>query len=264
MREPDLDPLYSSYVPNTLLFRDEHLATLVGGAVLSTPINFYCEGATGTGKTLVIWKFIRTLNKNEHLIIHVPYSGAITREFRFSIEQTMGKKTYRVNPFDVVMQTKQPFIHIIFDGICIDKFLRNFFVKLGRRIYIADKKVQVIVLSTKPYGKFLLCLPEDIRHIFKFKHVFFEEYDAEQIKKILSQRLNLCNIEYDDEAMRWLGNKLCKKRGSIWYGLRLLANARATIKNRSTTIITQPIIKNVWHKYQLSFKKAKKEKLSRE
>lgn len=261
MTEHSDDPLSDTYIPKQLPFRDKQINALMEGALAKGVKNFYCEGKTSTGKTVTVKKLIQDLDGAKHLTVYVYCRRMLKRAFKSSVEHAVGKISTRQSPIDELFKrAKQDRIHVIFDdfqNIAHYKIVSPFLESLYTIAQETGKELQVISIGTMRYPDFLssICAHEreDVSSRFKFKLIFFGAYEASEIQKIFSQRLELCGIEYKEDAIRWLGGNIRSIGADIRRGLEVLREAREHLRKNSSNTINFHLMEKVWEKTEVDY-----------
>ena len=249
--------LSDSFVPPVLFFREKQLLQLID----RPETNFYCEGEKSTGKTVTALHFKYKTDSEKHKSIYIQCQRALNIQF---IEAMMNegvklKWDEKKHPtLTVFKKFKQPRITLILDDIqkiTHYKTFNNFLHDLYENAIANKKQVRFILIGTTSYRRFLKCLRDDVRSRLRLEYLYFPKYNAEELKTIFKQRLDLAGLEYEEGAVNFIAAKIMRLVTDIREGLKMLREVCEKIcdDGRQKQPITLKLVEEMWEPHKINY-----------
>jgi len=245
----------ADFVPATFHHREKQIAELTEG--LKMGWHCYCEGEKGTGKTLTLTKFKRTITDRENLVLYMPCRRDLIEGFADTVQTELDialSWIERRRPENTLMKTSsQTNIRIILDDIqriVHFKIFNGFLHGLYERAIQHHKNIQMLCIGTLGFRKFSRFIEPDVQSRYNFKPIYFPPYDATELTGIVAQRLDLCNMKYDYGALSFIGAKVRRLGADPRLAFEIARNACEVSKGDK---ITEEVMVKAWDKTKTEY-----------
>ena len=249
--------LSEDYVPPIIFFRDGQLQDLV-----EKNWNYYCQGSRSTGKTMTVLQFKKKVENQDHVVYYIkcgrnmsePFSSALINEGihldYWQSRHPMGHlfDTTSANNVTVILDDIQKIIGFKTTNDCLHSLYEG-------ALSAHKKNHRIILVGTTPYLRLLEYLRDDVKSRLILDGLSFPTYQGDELNKILSQRLDLANIEYTSGAISWVSAKLKSLSNDLREGLTLLKEAIRLVWNgeKQTASLTEDLMKQVWEPHKTQY-----------
>lgn len=188
--------LTESYIPDKILFRDEQIQQIIKSLESykrnGKGYNLLIRGTSGAGKTATLQYISQQYNG------FVRYASGVYYNNWSSIIKELSELNYRYG--DVLIKEFLKNLNqypkaIIIDEISKVSELKTLMQKLNA-IYRATQ-IPIIVASNNIH--FIDSLENDVRLTLFFQPVEFKPYEINELRKILDERLKLCETDIPEE-----------------------------------------------------------------
>jgi len=200
------------YIPNKIYIRKEmkQIADYIGDYIVSgIPVNMIIYGNKGSGKTLSVLSLLKAFKELGKL--DYSYMKATENPTSYSIfEAIAGIKDTKGYSLTYVMQKALEKIKdkhvIVIDEANVIKDSTILYV-LSR-----DTKAQIILLTQKML--WFKSLEDNIKSSLMPKHIYFEPYDAVELKEILKMRAEQGLKSYSEEGISLISSYVFRNYSS--------------------------------------------------
>lgn len=246
----------SSFIPPVVHFREKQLKQLLDSQEGQLGPHYYCEGAKSTGKTLTALKLLENLRDyaDQHKGLYFRTERSIMMDFKASVEVALDRRLkFREHPIYMFNEFPQKHIHVIIDDaqkIMHFRIFNDFLHSLYERTLQHNKTIHLYILGTTPFPTFLKHIRDDVESRYQFKPMLFSFYNADEIQKILVQRLDLCNVPYEEGAVNFTAAKVRRLSADLRLGFQILRNACEITQGQK---ITMNVIEQAWEKTKTDY-----------
>jgi Cdc6-like AAA superfamily ATPase len=237
MQPKYLGPLYDSWSPPTLLYRDKELRQILHLTVEApVPNNLWIEGEKGLGKTLTCQFFAQEVEaRGAGAVFYVQCGSSFIQSLRMACEREGVHVPFRnLNPLGVVSAVlkKSPNLTTYYWVIDDPERVRdprslNDFVRDAYNVFNQQGKRHAILIATRMSLKkayaFLDVLKSDSR--LHPQPLIFQPYGVDEMVKIFEQRLHYAferDDVYDSDALCIIAKHLWRIGSDIREGLEIL------------------------------------------
>ena len=258
------EALSHSYIPDTILHRDEQISTLA--KILAPclrnekPSNVFIYGTTGTGKSLVTRMILSELNSVSNGNVVTIYLNcklkkisdteyrvlsAILRELNYPVPETGLPTESLYNKFFELIDSKKQTIIIALDELdaLVKKIGDELLYNLTRiNSELSNSKVCLIGISNDL--SFVDDLDSRVKSSLSEEEVIFPPYDAMQLRDILWQRVKLALKDgvVSESVVAKCAAIAAQEQGDARRALDLLRVAAELVERDKKTKITEEYI----------------------
>lgn len=247
------------YLPENLLHRDSQLRSLkfsIAPALRgATPLNAYCRGSPGTGKTSAVLKVFAELEGNTQKVVPV-YINCQVDSTRYAIFAQIFKKLFGYPPPSSGISFKKLFSQIAkhlvekkkvlivalddVNYLMMSKEINEILYSLLRmHEVVAGAKVGVIAILSDLTVDMVRSLEPQVQSVLLPEEVLFPQYTREEIRDILRNRIRygfFPNV-VSDEILD-LVTKYTFESGDLRVGINLLKRAGLNAERRASRTIS--------------------------
>jgi len=255
MRLLSLHPLSYDWVPPVLLERQKELNEMLGKTLETDfPRNLWIQGKKGQGKTLTAKIFMNEVQiRNAGSCFYISCQSSLKQTLKIFCDMNqLDVPQYYLNTTTVIRELNKKDklsdrVFFVIDDI--DKFRhRRLADPLAYQIYETllslHKKFSIIFITRSLFTMRSHYFEEDTQSRLQLLPILFKVYSANQLKKIIKQRLDLAvgKDNYTEGAVNLLAALTARIGADVRKTLEILSNAISVAKNR----LDEDAVRQAW------------------
>ncbi|MCD1294846.1 cell division control protein 6 [Methanocella sp. CWC-04] len=255
------------YLPENLLHRDSQMRSVMFSVAPAlrgaTPLNVYCRGSPGTGKTSVVLKVFKELENTTQKVIPV-YINCQVDSTRYAIFSQIFKKLFGYPPPSSGISFKKLFSQIAkhlvekkkvlivalddVNYLMMSKEVNDVLYSLLRmHEVVPGTKVGVIAILSDLTLDMARDLDPQVQSVLLPEEVSFPKYSRSEIRDILSHRVKYGfypNV-VSDELLE-LVTQYTEETGDLRVGINVLKRAGLNAERRASKIVSREDVEKAY------------------
>lgn len=226
------------WVPEKLIARRDKLEKLCQIVEDQSKRSAYVFGSKGLGKTLTCKVLLALYPPDETL--YVPCERSIQE----SVEYVLSQRGFKIRGEKIPEFLVKHFSIVVFDDWNkLYNYRRSMDFLFFLHRFNAARRLAVIVVGPWSFNEFEKICPPDVMSRYMFTPVSFGPYSTEELVEIYRQRVEKVFEDYEDEALKFVAQKVRRIGSDVRVGLRMLQYAWKISGGKN---LTYEVVEGAW------------------